>query len=87
MMAGTPKSDNPEDDPDRIDNAFTNEEGSIGEQLTAVALEKLGYHVYNTQAVLPDSYPVTGHIDGEVLGPDGDLWGWDNKRYGRFAYL
>ena len=61
MMANTPIST-----PSRGDLSLSAEQGRMMEDVSIEALEERGLYVVNRQIQLPDSYPFTGHPDGEL---------------------
>ena len=81
--------------PSRGDLTLSAEKGRMMEDVSIEALEERGLYVVNRQIQLPDSYPFTGHPDGELstagdgrttLMPDGKKWGFEHKHFGRWAY-
>lgn len=82
MMANTPKSNPHAENADRVDMAFTQEQGRLAEEITIGALAQLGWPVEDRQIELPADYFVTGHPDGIIAGRTL----FEHKLYGRFAY-
>lgn len=81
-MANVPKSNPHSEQPDRVDMAFTQEQGRLAEEITIGALAQLGWPVTDRQIELPADYFVTGHPDGII----GYHTLFEHKLYGRFAY-
>ena len=82
MMANVQKSNPHADNADRVDMAFTQEQGRLCEDITVGALAQLGWPVEDRQIALPADYFVTGHPDGII----GGRTLFEHKLYGRFAY-
>ena len=81
-MAATPFSNPHSENADRVDMAFTQEQGRLCEDITVGALAQLGWPVEDRQIELPADYFVTGHPDGII----GGRTLFEHKLYGRFAY-
>lgn len=86
----------------RLDSALTSEQGRMFEEAMVKAFEKCGVNIEGRQVSLPESYPVSGHPDGEIRFNGGmDLfgssllsdetlrlrWGVEFKHLGRYGYL
>lgn len=87
MMAGIPPSNPHAFNPERMDGAYTAEQGRLMEDLTFDAISHMAvpghFKVVGRQVSLPDSYFVSGHPDGVL---EGTKIGVEHKHYGRFAY-
>lgn len=62
---------------------ITAEQGRMAEDLSARILARKGLIVVNQQLELPDNFPLTGHIDGEI---EGTKAGFEHKLMGRYNY-